>query len=47
MELNKTYIYDSATVSEALKAIDINGLGVVFIVNEQLKTQLDLLKLNY
>jgi len=37
MELNKTYIYDRATVSEALKAIDINGLGVVFIVNDQIK----------
>lgn len=37
MELNKTYIYDRATVSEALKAIDTNGLGVVFIVNDQIK----------
>jgi perosamine synthetase len=37
MELNKTYIYDRATISDALKALDINGLGVVFIVNDQIK----------
>ena len=37
MELNKTYIYETASLKDAVTSINQSGLGTVFIVNKNIK----------
>tara|TARA_B100001059_G_scaffold60130_1_gene55732 strand:+ start:16502 stop:17938 length:1437 start_codon:yes stop_codon:yes gene_type:complete len=37
MELNKTYIYENASLKDAVTSINQSGLGTVFIVNKSIK----------